>query len=74
MEEYHLRKQKLLLINEVKPKYKNMDEEAISSPVKFIKNKYLEVKSYNCIICDKRAGKDGLRTPTEKGIVCINDM
>ena len=53
-----------------------MDEEE-NRPVKLIKKECLEVKSYNCIICGKRAGKDGLRTPTEKGIiikVCINDM
>ena len=42
-----------------------MDES--SSPVKLFYKKHLEIKSYNCVICGKRAGQDVLRSPTEKG-------
>ena len=37
------------------------------SPVKLI-NRCLEIKPYNCLICGKRAGKENLRSPGEKGI------
>ena len=38
-----------------------------TSPVKLI-NRCLEIKPYNCLICGKRAGKENLRSPGEKGI------
>lgn len=37
------------------------------SPVKLI-NRCLEIKPYNCLIFEKRAEKENLRSPREKGI------
>lgn len=37
------------------------------SPVNLI-NRCLEIKSYNCLICGKRAGKGNLRSPGEESI------
>ena len=37
-------------------------------PVKSINRRCLEIKPYNCLIWGKRAGKENLRSPEEKGI------
>ena len=39
-----------------------------SSPVKLTNRRCLEIKPYNCLVCGKRAGRENLRSPGEKGI------
>lgn len=43
----------------------NEDE---ASPVKLFSAKVLIIKSFECLICGKRAGTFGLRSPKEQGI------
>ena len=38
------------------------------SPVNLINKRCFETKSYNCLICGKRAGKGNLRSPGEESI------
>ena len=38
------------------------------SPIKLINRRCFEIKLYNCLIFRKRAGKENLRSPGEKGI------
>ena len=45
----------------------NMDNEE-PSPVKLINWPYLEIKSWNFLICGKRAGNKNRRSPWEKNI------
>ena len=47
-----------------------MEEEALS-PVKLFLVRTLIVKSYNCLICGKRAGKSVLRNPKAQGITAF---
>ena len=43
-------------------------QEDQESPVKVFHQKSLDIKAYNCLICGKRAGKAGLRSPKEQGV------
>ena len=38
------------------------------SPMKLLNRRCLEIKPYNCLIFGKRAAKENLRSPEEKGI------